>query len=209
MEIFPAVELSDTKATLLYVRRPKDEEKAKFSPEWQEMIFFAVDRSEVQIPWRQARELAHYNQVTNHRPAGSLPGCSNSLWLISQEEWDAIAEEYRQSQEPAQKAEKEEIQPSEEEALCLQAHYGNSEKAWDAGDERAWAILHEAEVRSVLTGRGGPGRGQGRKAELRDPVTLTFKVGGSVAETVKERARKEGRSYAELLREIIEHHFNE
>lgn len=52
--------------------------------------------------------------------------------------------------------------------------------------------------------RGGPGRGQGRKPELQDPVVLSFKAERAAADRLKARAESEGRSYADLLREMVE-----
>lgn len=53
--------------------------------------------------------------------------------------------------------------------------------------------------------RGGAGRGQGRKPEFADPVTVTFKVERELAERLSSRANDEGKSSAELIREMIAH----
>jgi len=50
---------------------------------------------------------------------------------------------------------------------------------------------------------GGARDGAGKPASLSDPVTLTIRVDRALAERIKQRSVKEGRSYADFLREKI------
>ena len=50
---------------------------------------------------------------------------------------------------------------------------------------------------------GGARAGAGKKPVLSDPQVLSFKVDGEVAERIKARAASEGRSYADLLRDMV------
>ena len=90
-----------------------------------------------------------------------------------------------------------------EEETRLSRRYGTSEQAWDAGDERAWAILHAAEIR-ILTGRGGPGRGQGRKPKNGAPMKAkTVDLPLEMIDLIQAEADERSVSFADVARERL------
>lgn len=130
---------ADGERTLCFVRHLDEEEQKQ----WREGIFFKVN-SDVEYVIQSHFSVVPFPQRT---PDGSLPGGSNRIWLISQDEWDEIVAKDQAYQQ--QKQQKEVAvpvpPPMSEEVKALFKQYGSSERAWDDGNERACFLMRPYE----------------------------------------------------------------
>ena len=135
-----AAEWTDTGTYLVNVRRPEGKERERFrDPD--EMFYLVGKETQLQSHWMK---LPTWKTVTSRQVLGSMPGCSNRLWEVSQEEWDTlIAEDAAQHQPPSTPTIPE---PLPENVQTLLKRYKNSDAAWDDENETGWALLRQYDL---------------------------------------------------------------
>lgn len=92
----PAVEhLGGPVYWLTYIRRPYSVELLQFTEEMQSRIFYRVTgQSSIKLQ-KSAHSLESLKETTSKPSDGIIAGSSSEVWIISQEQWDAIVAEDR------------------------------------------------------------------------------------------------------------------
>lgn len=149
LECYRALWRSDTEKYLEYLRLPTNDEEV---PRYVNRTFFGVsDAPSILLTMRWDHPI--YAKISTSRMwDGWTPGCSNSILLLTEEEWNILLQaEKTYQEEQRQKAEAEKALQIDHtydpiEIAAYRQQYGTSDQAWDAGNERAWALLREIEI---------------------------------------------------------------
>lgn len=148
-ECYRALWESDTETYLEYLRLPPDVEDGLH---YVNRTFFGVsDGPRIRFTLRWDHPV--YQKVRAYKPwDGWTPGCSNRIFLLTEDEWEMLMQaehDYQEEQRRKAEAEKADLasEPSYDpaEITRYRQQYGTSERAWDAGNEQAWALLSGAE----------------------------------------------------------------
>lgn len=130
----------DGRAALMTVRHQTPDEAAKYIAEMRDTALLATGTENIEITKPYRAEVKVITDMIWERPTlGWLPGGNSTVWAVSDEEHDALAA-IATPVAPAPKP----AAPVSDEVRAYQARYGNSDAAWEAGDEEAWAKLHAA-----------------------------------------------------------------
>jgi hypothetical protein len=141
--VLPALDDYDGGNCLCYVRKATVQEQEKVRPEMRDEYYVGVIGTEnFDMTYLSAR-IPLVQEIKRRPIDGFIMGHCSRLHLISQDEWDRIKQAYLGL--TTRVDETGDIREASPEIAMLQRHYGTAAAAWDAGDERAWALLHQAE----------------------------------------------------------------
>jgi hypothetical protein len=123
-------------------RRFSETEKEQWAEEYRDLGMYACGES-LKLNSLQMSDLPK-------RPAdGSVPGCTNDCWIITQEEAAKLIDKDR-GYAAAQKqlardrvAKLKAIEVPESARVAYEKYRGDADSAWDASDESAWALIRK------------------------------------------------------------------
>ena len=92
------IEFGGFESELVHVRRLTDEEASRFRPEYRKQMHYTCGEERHKVESQEhgiyLRNLSSYKSINNRKPDGCCPGSNNSLYYLTDNQWDAILAEF-------------------------------------------------------------------------------------------------------------------